>query len=231
MHMLYIQCKYWVRLEIAKSSEHYKLYFRPVVRKALVINANGQLFIIEVEFKTKLNSLLSSSNRYSVSFNKVTMTTCARVTSTRESSNHYHLITPCLVLEGYYDYLCESNINECDSMPCTNGGECIDGINRFECVCPRGYEGAQCQRETNECVSNPCQHGATCEDLSGDYKCRCQLGYTGTLCFCCKTWVSGGIVILWEGGRRYDFMVSCCVFYGNVIVYWFTSWVSIRKSL
>lgn len=77
--------------------------------------------------------------------------------------------------------MCASNINECDSSPCTNGGDCVDGINAFHCDCQNGYSGHQCQTETNECDSNPCQHGATCNDRLADYRCTCRNGYTGEL--------------------------------------------------
>jgi jagged-like protein len=40
---------------------------------------------------------------------------------------------------------CEVNVNECDSNPCRNGGECVDLINGFKCICPLGYTGHQCQ--------------------------------------------------------------------------------------
>ena len=41
--------------------------------------------------------------------------------------------------------LFNSEINECDSNPCQNGGTCKDDIASFSCSCPTGYEGDQCQ--------------------------------------------------------------------------------------
>ena len=80
---------------------------------------------------------------------------------------------------GYYDYICASDINECDSSPCRHGASCIDGINAYDCKCQNGYEGSQCQDDINECSANPCQHGASCHDLLGRYRCQCSAGYTG----------------------------------------------------
>ena len=37
-----------------------------------------------------------------------------------------------------------SEINECVSNPCKNGGECIDGSNSFTCKCKPGFTGATC---------------------------------------------------------------------------------------
>ena len=38
-----------------------------------------------------------------------------------------------------------SDINECLSSPCQNGGICVDGINRYTCSCRLGYSGTFCQ--------------------------------------------------------------------------------------
>ena len=38
-----------------------------------------------------------------------------------------------------------SELNECLSDPCENGGTCEDGINVHTCVCAPGYKGTQCE--------------------------------------------------------------------------------------
>ena len=38
-----------------------------------------------------------------------------------------------------------SDINECSSNPCKNGGTCFDQVNSFRCVCQAGYAGKTCQ--------------------------------------------------------------------------------------
>ena len=37
-----------------------------------------------------------------------------------------------------------SDINECESNPCSNGGVCVDGINGYACNCTDGYIGPEC---------------------------------------------------------------------------------------
>lgn len=41
-----------------------------------------------------------------------------------------------------------TDINDCESNPCANGGTCIDGVNSYKCICSDGWEGAYC--ETSE---------------------------------------------------------------------------------
>lgn len=43
-----------------------------------------------------------------------------------------------------------TDINDCESNPCKNGGTCIDGVNSYKCICSDGWEGAYC--ETSESV-------------------------------------------------------------------------------
>ena len=38
-----------------------------------------------------------------------------------------------------------SDINECASAPCQNGGQCLDGINRYTCQCLAGWTGTNCE--------------------------------------------------------------------------------------
>lgn len=44
-----------------------------------------------------------------------------------------------------YFYCHISEINECLSFPCKNGGSCKDLINNYTCACVPGYTGYNCQ--------------------------------------------------------------------------------------
>jgi hypothetical protein len=37
-----------------------------------------------------------------------------------------------------------TDINECSSAPCKNGGICKDLVNGYECACVAGYDGTTC---------------------------------------------------------------------------------------
>lgn len=38
-----------------------------------------------------------------------------------------------------------SDIDECSSWPCQNGGSCLDVVDFFRCTCVAGYTGVQCE--------------------------------------------------------------------------------------
>ena len=83
---------------------------------------------------------------------------------------------------GYFDARCLSDVNECESNPCLNGGSCEDGVSQFVCNCPAGYGGKRCELNIDECQSNPCQHGGLCQDALNNYTCSCAKGYSGRNC-------------------------------------------------
>ena len=39
-----------------------------------------------------------------------------------------------------------SDVDECASRPCQNGGQCVDGVNEYTCTCAAGYSGINCEQ-------------------------------------------------------------------------------------
>jgi hypothetical protein len=78
---------------------------------------------------------------------------------------------------------------------CQNGATCVDGVNRFTCICASGYSGILCEVDINECLdcvdgvcAPRCENGS-CSDSNNDvsialgsYMCTCVAGYEGTDC-------------------------------------------------
>ena len=55
------------------------------------------------------------------------------------------MVTVRLPIEFYFIFLI-SDVNECLSGPCQNGGTCINGLSFFFCFCPSDYSGVTCGR-------------------------------------------------------------------------------------
>ncbi|NXE91314.1 SNED1 protein, partial [Menura novaehollandiae] len=73
-------------------------------------------------------------------------------------------------------------IDECQSQPCLNGGQCKDRVSAFLCLCEPGYTGHHCELDVDECQSEPCKNSGTCQDLPGSFACYCPEGFLGTHC-------------------------------------------------
>ncbi|XP_070564052.1 sushi, von Willebrand factor type A, EGF and pentraxin domain-containing protein 1-like [Ptychodera flava] len=70
------------------------------------------------------------------------------------------------------DTIC-SEIEECCSDPCRNGGTCIDGIARYDCICPPGFEGVNCEQEYSMCYFWGDPHYMTYDGESYDFQGDC----------------------------------------------------------
>lgn len=65
----------------------------------------------------------------------------------------YNFLSVCDLV--FFDFcICLSDINECESQPCVNGGECIDEVDHYNCSCPSGYEGVNCQTGKSRPLEN-----------------------------------------------------------------------------
>ncbi|XP_046748553.1 fat-like cadherin-related tumor suppressor homolog isoform X2 [Diprion similis] len=51
---------------------------------------------------------------------------------------------PICKCHGFTGERCESDINECDTRPCTNGGTCINEVGSYRCICPPNMTGLNC---------------------------------------------------------------------------------------
>lgn len=47
------------------------------------------------------------------------------------------------------------DVNECDSRPCQNNGECRENITGpgYDCDCPTGYTGKNCERSKTSLIT------------------------------------------------------------------------------
>ncbi|KAH9491708.1 hypothetical protein Btru_029975 [Bulinus truncatus] len=70
---------------------------------------------------------------------------------TSESTSSYS----CVCLHGFTGLNCELEVDLCASVPCRNGGRCVQtGPGHFRCECRVGYRGMTCETDIDECLSS-----------------------------------------------------------------------------
>lgn len=88
----------------------------------------------------------------------------------------------CECLPGFTGGDCDVDIDDCISDPCSNNGNCSDGVNGFSCDCGAGYTGETCSTPIEQQCNIVCENGGTCVLTADVASCRCLNGYTGNLC-------------------------------------------------
>ena len=99
----------------------------------------------------------------------------------------------CNCSAGWSGAECQTDIDECVSVPCANGGQCIESnssamgtvsvaVGSFMCNCSSGWSGSTCTVDVDECASLPCANGGTCSDGVDNFTCTCAVGFSMSMC-------------------------------------------------
>ncbi len=76
-----------------------------------------------------------------------TLPSCTPICSPQCISSQGSCTAPntCTCNAGYTGNRCQTEINECASNPCMNGGVCTDLVNKYTCACNEPYYGHRCE--------------------------------------------------------------------------------------
>ncbi|XP_072912071.1 fibulin-7 isoform X3 [Hemitrygon akajei] len=74
----------------------------------------------------------------------------------------------------------QSEINECTSNPCQNGGTCVDAVNRYTCICPSLWTGSHCEYPVQTDAAAPdwsFSRKPRCAEIERTQHCSCDAGF------------------------------------------------------
>ncbi|KAM5253558.1 fibulin-7 isoform 4-T4 [Hipposideros larvatus] len=76
-----------------------------------------------------------------------------------------------------------TDISECSSQLCQNGGTCVEGVNQYKCICPPGRTGSRCQQQAQTAapervVGDPAfSRAPRCAQVERTRQCSCEAGF------------------------------------------------------
>lgn len=88
----------------------------------------------------------------------------------------------CMCETGFTGEDCETEIDYCIGVTCSDNGHCQNSMASFSCMCNEGYTGILCEVEVDECESITCSGHGRCVDSLDSFACECDEGFTGMLC-------------------------------------------------
>ena len=54
-------------------------------------------------------------------------------------------------VHGFTGTDCQTDIDDCVGVNCSGNGQCVDGVDNFDCSCDPGFTGELCQTNIDEC--------------------------------------------------------------------------------
>ncbi|RLU26420.1 hypothetical protein DMN91_000214 [Ooceraea biroi] len=81
----------------------------------------------------------------------------------------------------------DTEIDDCRTDVCSNGGRCVQDETGFVCECNKYHVGSKCEKFKDPCGSSPCLNEGVCKvrqhpNNSITYECTCKSSYMGVNC-------------------------------------------------